>query len=313
MSCKTTFVASTALALLLAIPALAEDRPAALIISQSGLATKATMTLPMPASNAPRVRPGSRAAPLKARMSWPRPTRSCAVPRMPALGLILDLEYCPWRADRRRRQGLSRHQRIVILNQEVPKGDNIASVVFQRAGRLVSGGCPGGADDHAGTGIEGHQRTAGSGRDRRHQIGGDRQVHRRLHRGCERRSIRPIDVKVAYSNSFRRSRRIGMQMANAMFDEGADIVYHIAGGTGIGVIEAAKEARAFRHRRRYRSGRAGPGPCADLDDQARRRRGGAHVVKDYAADAFKLARTRRFRWVWPQGRWRGPVGDGTHP
>ncbi|WP_461432348.1 BMP family ABC transporter substrate-binding protein, partial [Hoeflea alexandrii] len=32
----------------------------------------------------------------------------------------------------------------------------------------------------------------------------------------------------------------GEQMANAMFEGGADIVYHVAGGTGLGVIAAAE-------------------------------------------------------------------------
>ncbi len=50
-----------------------------------------------------------------------------------------------------------------------------------------------------------------------------------------------IEVKVAYAESFGDPAK-GEQMANAMFDEGADIVYHVAGGTGIGVIEAAKNA-----------------------------------------------------------------------
>jgi basic membrane protein A len=49
-----------------------------------------------------------------------------------------------------------------------------------------------------------------------------------------------VEVKVAYSNNFG-DPAIGHQMAKAMFDEGASIVYQVAGGTGIGVIQAAKE------------------------------------------------------------------------
>ncbi len=48
-----------------------------------------------------------------------------------------------------------------------------------------------------------------------------------------------IDVKVAYSDTFGDPSK-GQQMAKAMFDDGADIVYQVAGGTGIGIIEAAK-------------------------------------------------------------------------
>lgn len=50
-----------------------------------------------------------------------------------------------------------------------------------------------------------------------------------------------IRVLVAYSETFGDPAR-GQQMANAMFDENADIIYHVAGGTGIGVIEAARAA-----------------------------------------------------------------------
>ena len=34
----------------------------------------------------------------------------------------------------------------------------------------------------------------------------------------------------------------GKEIALAMYEEGADIIYHAAGGTGIGMFEAAKEA-----------------------------------------------------------------------
>jgi basic membrane protein A len=50
-----------------------------------------------------------------------------------------------------------------------------------------------------------------------------------------------VDVKVAYSNNFG-DPAIGLQMTKAMFEQGADIVYQVAGGTGMGVIQAAKEA-----------------------------------------------------------------------
>jgi len=54
------------------------------------------------------------------------------------------------------------------------------------------------------------------------------------------KAINPdVDVKVAYSESFGDPAK-GQQMAKAMFNEGADIVYQVAGGTGIGIIEAAK-------------------------------------------------------------------------
>lgn len=54
------------------------------------------------------------------------------------------------------------------------------------------------------------------------------------------------DVKVltAYSNDFGDPTK-GQQLADSMFDQGADIVYAVAGGTGAGVIQAAKDAAHY--------------------------------------------------------------------
>jgi basic membrane protein A len=52
-----------------------------------------------------------------------------------------------------------------------------------------------------------------------------------------------VKVLVKYSNNFGDPAK-GKQIAEAMFDQGADIVYQVAGGTGLGIIEAAKA----RHR-----------------------------------------------------------------
>ena len=53
-----------------------------------------------------------------------------------------------------------------------------------------------------------------------------------------------VEIKVAYAESFGDPAK-GQQMAQAMFDEGADIVYQVAGGTGIGIIEAARAAGRY--------------------------------------------------------------------
>jgi basic membrane protein A and related proteins len=58
------------------------------------------------------------------------------------------------------------------------------------------------------------------------------------------RSIDPkIRVLVKYSNNFGDPAK-GKAITEAMYEQGADIVYQVAGGTGLGVIQAAKE----RHR-----------------------------------------------------------------
>lgn len=53
-----------------------------------------------------------------------------------------------------------------------------------------------------------------------------------------------ITVDVQYADSFTDSAK-GKAIATRMFTEGSDIVFHAAGGVGVGVIEAAKEANKF--------------------------------------------------------------------
>ncbi len=52
-----------------------------------------------------------------------------------------------------------------------------------------------------------------------------------------------IDVKVQYAESFTDSAK-GKAIALKMFDE-CDIIFHAAGGAGVGIIEAAKETEKF--------------------------------------------------------------------
>ena len=69
----------------------------------------------------------------------------------------------------------------------------------------------------------------------------------------------------------------GKTAAQGMYDNGADIVYHAAGGSGGGVFEAACGGRRLGHRRRLRPvqhrGPVGAGRHHDLDAQERERRG----------------------------------------
>ncbi len=53
-----------------------------------------------------------------------------------------------------------------------------------------------------------------------------------------------VEVDSQYAESFSDAAK-GKSIANRMFTDGADVVYHAAGGTGQGVIEAAKEAGKF--------------------------------------------------------------------
>ncbi|MGO3147447.1 MAG: BMP family lipoprotein [Leucobacter sp.] len=53
-----------------------------------------------------------------------------------------------------------------------------------------------------------------------------------------------IEVITAYSNDFADPAK-GQQLAQTMFEQGADIVYAVAGGTGAGVIQAAQDANRY--------------------------------------------------------------------
>ena len=59
------------------------------------------------------------------------------------------------------------------------------------------------------------------------------------------RAVDPkVKVLVKYSNSFGDPAK-GKEITEAMFDQGADIVYQVAGGTGLGVIQAAKQRHHY--------------------------------------------------------------------
>lgn len=53
-----------------------------------------------------------------------------------------------------------------------------------------------------------------------------------------------VKVLTAYANNFADPSK-GKQIADSMYDRGADIIYAVAGGTGAGVIQAAKERKHY--------------------------------------------------------------------
>lgn len=127
---------------------------------------------------------------------------------------------------------------FVVLNQ-VREGDNITSVLFsEHEGSYLAGALA--AMVTTNTDIPGINEDANLG-----VIGGTRSV------GIDKflvgfvqgaRDINPdVQVQVAYANTFG-DPATGQQMAEAMFENGADIVYQVAGGTGLGVIQAAEAA-----------------------------------------------------------------------
>ena len=129
----------------------------------------------------------------------------------------------------------------VIFNAEA-KGDNVASVLFQEqegsylAGALAAMQTTNTADPNINKekviGVIGG--TSGVGIDKFivGYIQGARDVDP------------SVKVLTAYSNDFADPAK-GQQLAQTMFEQGADIVYSVAGGTGAGVIQAAQEAKHY--------------------------------------------------------------------
>ncbi len=155
-------------------------------------------------------------------------------------GLVVDLEYAHGDALEAVAKDYPGTD-YVILNQVRP-GANVASVLFQeQEGSYLAGALA--------TLVAKDANVKGmSGKPVIGVIGGTKSV------GIDKfivgfiegaHTIDPqAEVKVAYSNNFG-DPAIGYQMAKAMFDAGANVVYQVAGGTGLGVIKAAKETGKF--------------------------------------------------------------------
>ena len=130
---------------------------------------------------------------------------------------------------------------FVIFNQE-RQGENIASVIFdQHVGSYLAGALAAMVTTDTSIPMINEDAIIGV-------IGGTRSVaidQFLIGYVQGARDINPdIEVLIAYSNSFG-DPTIGRQIALSQFEQGADIVYQVAGGTGIGVIQAAEEAGRY--------------------------------------------------------------------
>ena len=200
-------------------------------------------------------------------------------------GLVVDLEYSHGDA----LQAVAKDYPgtdYVILNQVRP-GANVASVLFQeQEGSYLAGALA--------TMVAMDPKIKGmSGKPVIGVIGGTKSV------GIDKfivgyiqgaRAIDPqAEVKVAYSNNFG-DPAIGFQMAKAMFDAGANVVYQVAGGTGLGVIKAAKEAGRFAIG--VDTDQDGIAPGSVLTSMVKRTDVAVEtVMKDYADSKFPGGRT----------------------
>jgi basic membrane protein A len=200
-------------------------------------------------------------------------------------GLIVDLEYSHGDA----LQGVAKDYAgvdYVILNQ-VKSGKNVASVLFeeQQGSYLAGALATMVAKDSSIKGMSGKPVIG--------VIGGTKSV------GIDKfivgyiqgaRAVDPkAEVKVAYSNNFG-DPAIGLQMAKAMFDAGANVVYQVAGGTGLGVIQAAKQEGKFAIG--VDTDQDGLAPGFVLTSMVKRTDLAVEtVVKDYADNSFPGGQT----------------------
>jgi basic membrane protein A len=200
-------------------------------------------------------------------------------------GLIVDLEYSHGDALKTVAKDYSSVD-YVILNQVQP-GANVASVLFQeQEGSYLAGALATlVAKDASIKGMSGKPVIG--------VIGGTKSV------GIDKfivgyiegaRAIDPnVDVKVAYSNNFG-DPAVGLQMAKAMFDAGANVVYQVAGGTGLGVIRAAKETGKFAIG--VDTDQDGVAPGSVLVSMVKRTDVAVEtVMKDYAENKFPGGKT----------------------
>ena len=218
-------------------------------------------------------------------------------------GLIVDLEYSHGDA----LQSVAKDYPstdYVILNQVRP-GGNVASVLFEeQEGSYLAGALATmAAMDVSIKGMTGKPVIG--------VIGGTKSV------GIDKfivgyiqgaRDINPnVEVKVAYSNNFG-DPAVGLQMAKAMFDAGANVVYQVAGGTGLGVIQAAKEAGHFAIG--VDTDQDGIAPGSVLTSMVKRTDVAVEtVIKDYADGKFPGGQDGDAR---PRPGWRRPVPDEIH-
>jgi len=230
-----------ALALALPVAAQAAPKPVALVIAQGGLGDKSYNDLADSGFQKACAEYKLECKPVESKdvvAQGENILRTAAGPG--GFGLIIDLEYSNGDAVK---QVAAQFPKVDfgILN-EVEPGANVVSLLFkEQEGSYLAGALAAevasdpkikGVGPKPIIGVIGGIKSAGIDK----FIVGYIQGAHAINPKCA--------VKVAYANNFG-DPAIGLQMAKAMFDQGASVVYQVAGGTGIGVIQAAKETGHF--------------------------------------------------------------------
>ncbi|MCO6187548.1 BMP family protein [Rhizobium sp. L1K21] len=233
-----TLMATTVLASALgaATAGAADVKPAALVIAQGGLGDQSYNDLAYEGFKRGLKESGIDGKPVESKDVVAQATDILRRAADADFGLVIDLEYSHGEPMVEVAKDYP-DTTFAILNQVQP-GDNIVSVLFQEqegsylagvlAAQVTTDTSIKGINDKPIIGVIGGTKSAGIDKFIAGYIEGAK-------------SINPdIEVKVAYSNNFG-DPALGAQMAKAMYEEGADIIYQVAGGTGAGVIQAAKE------------------------------------------------------------------------
>jgi basic membrane protein A len=267
---------------------IAADKPVALIIAQGGLGDQSYNDLAYAGFKKAIKETGLEGKPVESKDVVAQATDILRRASDADFGLIVDLEYShgePLLAVAKDYPDTD----YVIVNQ-VREGKNIASVLFQeQEGSYLAGTLAAlvttdtsikGINDKPIIGVIGGTKSAGIDKFIAGYIQGAKAANP------------DIQVKVAYSNNFG-DPAIGLQMTKAMFEEGADIVYQVAGGTGMGVIQAAKEAGHYAIG--VDTDQDGIAPGAVLTSMVKRTDIAVEtMVKGYAADKFPGGQTVTF-------------------
>ena len=281
--------ASLALALGLGtIDAAAQDKRAALIVAQGGLGDQSYNDLAYSGFQRAIEATGIEGRPVESEDVVAQAAEILRRASDAGFGLIVDLEYSHGEPMVEVAKDYP-DTNYVILNQ-VREGGNVTSVLFQeQEGSYLAGTLAAlvttdtsikGINAEPIIGVIGGTKSAGIDKFIAGYIEGAKAANP------------DVEVKVAYSNNFG-DPSIGLQMAKAMFEEGADIVYQVAGGTGMGVIQAAKEEGHYAIG--VDTDQDGIAPGAVLTSMVKRTDVAVeNVVKDYADGKFPGGETITF-------------------
>ena len=220
---------------LMSAPVQAETAPAALIIAQGGLGDESWNDSANRGFQAGLKKASVKGRPIESKDVVAQGEEIMRRAADSGFGLVISLEWI--HGEPMEKLAVDYPDTNWVIVNQTRKGKNVASVVFaEHEGSYLAGALA--AQVTTDTSIKGINAAPVIG-----VIGGFKAP------GIDKfiigyiqgaKSINPnIDVKVAYADSFGDPAK-GQQLAKAMFDEGADIVYQVAGGTGIGIIEAAK-------------------------------------------------------------------------